>query len=71
MHNADAARVQTGDETRRGDNNKIVYEELTIPIPVYVTVMYTIVLRTEYQQQMNDLVSPFISVTGNRNSDLY
>jgi hypothetical protein len=32
--------------------------------------MYTIVIRTEYQQQMNDLASSFMSVTGNRNSDL-
>jgi hypothetical protein len=68
--NADASRVQDGDETRRRKNNKIVYEELTVAAPIYVTVMYTIVIRTEYRQQMNDLVSSFISVTGNRNSDL-
>jgi hypothetical protein len=68
--NADASRVQGGDETRRRKNNKIVYEELTVAAPIYVTVMYTIVIRTEYRQQMNDLVSSFISVTGNRNSDL-
>lgn len=68
--NADAARVQSGDETRRKDNNKIVYEFLTVAAPIYVTVMYSIVIRTEYQQQMNDLVSSFISVTGNRNSDI-
>ena len=68
--NADAARVQSGDETRRRNNNKVVYEELTGPAPIYVTVMYSIVIRTEYQQQMNDLVSSFISVTGNRNSDI-
>jgi len=68
--NADSARVQSGDETRRRNNNKIVYEFLTIPPPVYVTVMYSIVIRTEYQQQMNDLVASFISVTGNRNSDV-
>jgi hypothetical protein len=68
--NADASRVQEGDETRRRKNNKIVYEELTVAAPIYVTVMYTIVIRTEYRQQMNDLVSSFISVTGNRNSDL-
>jgi hypothetical protein len=68
--NADTSRVQEGDETRRRKNNKIVYEELTVAAPIYVTVMYTIVIRTEYRQQMNDLVSSFISVTGNRNSDL-
>jgi hypothetical protein len=56
--------------TRRKKNNKVVYEELTVAAPIYVTIMYTIVIRTEYRQQMNDLVSSFISVTGNRNSDL-
>ena len=69
--NADASRVQNGSETRRGNNNKIVYEHLTIPIPVYVTMMYTIVLRSEYQQQMNDLVTPFITKTGQINSFVF
>jgi len=49
------------------DNKKIVYEEIYTPIPVWVTVIYTITLRTEYQQQMNDLVTPFASRTGNIN----
>lgn len=44
-------------------NDKIVYETLTIPIPIYVTVGYKIVLRTEYQEQMNDLLTPFIRVS--------
>jgi hypothetical protein len=69
--NTDAARVQQGDQTRRGDNSKIVYEHLIIPIPVYVTMMYTVVLRTEYQQQMNELVSPFITKTGQINSFVF
>ena len=69
--NADASRVQNGDETRRRSNNKIVYEHLTIPIPVYVTMMYTIVLRSEYQQQMNDLVTPFITRTGQINTFVF
>ena len=29
--------------------------------------MYSITLRTEYQQQMNDLVTPFATKTGNIN----
>jgi hypothetical protein len=69
--NADASRVQKGDETRRKNNSKIVYEHLIIPIPVYVTMMYTVVLRTEYQQQMNDLVTPFIAITGQINSFIF
>jgi hypothetical protein len=48
---------------KKDKNGKIVYETLTIPIPVYVTVGYKIVLRTEYQEQMNDMLTPFIRVS--------
>ena len=50
------------------DNKKIVYETLYVPIPVWVNVGYKITLRTEYQQQMNDLMIPFASKPGNINS---
>ena len=40
-----------------------MYETLTIPIPIYVDIGYKIVLRTEYQEQMNDLLTPFIRVS--------
>jgi len=49
-------------------NKKIVVQTLTIPIPVYVNIEYKISLKTEYQQQMNQLVSPFIARTGQINS---
>lgn len=49
------------------DSKKFVYDEFYIPLPVYVKVMYNVVLRTEYQQQMNDLVTPFISRPGQLN----
>tara|TARA_Y100000034_G_C6889981_1_gene409246 strand:+ start:1328 stop:2179 length:852 start_codon:yes stop_codon:yes gene_type:complete len=45
---------------RNKDNGKIVYETITIPIPIYVDIGYKIVLRTEYQEQMNDLLTPII-----------
>ena len=41
------------------------------PEPSYITVVYNITLRTEYQQQMNDLVAPFIAKTGNINGFFY
>jgi len=44
---------------------KVVYNTITIPIPTWVTVTYEIALRTEYQQQMNELVRPFFTVAGN------
>tara|TARA_B100001094_G_scaffold310974_1_gene346165 strand:+ start:1339 stop:2178 length:840 start_codon:yes stop_codon:yes gene_type:complete len=64
--NADAYR-RRGQENypiyRNKKNKKIVYDTLTIPIPIYVDVGYKIVLRTEYQQQMNELLTPFIRVS--------
>jgi hypothetical protein len=49
-------------------NKKIVVQTLTIPIPVYINVEYKILIKSEYQQQMNDLVAPFIGRTGQINS---
>ena len=48
-------------------NEKIVYETLSIPLPIYVTVQYEIKLRTEYQQQMNEMITPFITKPGGVN----
>lgn len=57
-----------GQENYPRDNKKIVYEETYVPIPVWVTVNYSINIRTEYQQQMNDLMTPFATRTGLINS---
>jgi len=44
---------------------RTVYETITIPIPTWVTVNYEITVRTEYQQQLNELIRPFITIPGN------
>ena len=49
-------------------NKKIVIQTLSIPIPVYIAADYKIKINTEYQQQMNDLVAPFMARTGQINS---
>ena len=49
-------------------NKKIVVQSLSIPIPVYVNVDYKIIIKTEYQQQMNQLIEPFIARTGQINA---
>tara|TARA_Y100000592_G_C5478869_1_gene324109 strand:+ start:2000 stop:2947 length:948 start_codon:yes stop_codon:yes gene_type:complete len=38
-----------------------VYTTYYMPIPVYVSVKYEIMIQTEYQQQMNELITPFIN----------
>lgn len=48
-------------------NNKIVYETISIPLPVYVNLTYTIEIRSQYQQQMNDLIQPFLTIPGGVN----
>lgn len=48
-------------------NNKIVYESLSIPLPVYVSITYTIEIKTQYQQQMNELTTPFVTFPGGIN----
>jgi hypothetical protein len=49
-------------------NKKVVIQSLSIPIPVYVNVEYKISIKTEFQQQMNDLLSPFMARTGQINA---
>lgn len=49
-------------------NKNIVIQTLSVPIPVYVNIEYKISIKTEYQQQMNQLITPFISRTGQINS---
>ena len=52
---------------RTRKQEKVVYETITIPMPVYVEVTYKISLRSEYQQQMNEMVHPFITEPGATN----
>jgi len=47
----------------RKENKRVVYDTVTIPIPVYVETTYKITIRTEYQQQMNEVLQPFITTT--------
>ena len=48
-------------------NEKIVYTTMTIPMPVYYDVEYTINLRADYQQQMNEMMQPFMVYAGGIN----
>jgi len=47
---------------------KVVYETITMPMPTYIVVDYSVVIKTEYQQQINDLITPFITKTGQINN---
>ena len=51
----------------RKNNNRVVYETISIPIPVYLDITYSLNIRTEYLQQMNDIITPFATRTGGLN----
>lgn len=46
------------------EKSKIVYETLSIPFPTWIGVSYEISLRSEYQQQMNQMIRKFIRQGG-------
>jgi len=50
--------------TRGRRTKKIVYDIYSIPTPVYVNVSYEVKIRTRYQEQMNQLLTPFVVYTG-------
>lgn len=64
--NADAARLH-GQSNYPSPNPKIVYRTVSAPMPVNVELNYEIAIRTEYQQQMNDLMLPFVTKPGTIN----
>jgi len=49
-------------------NKKIVVRSLSIPFPVYINLDYKITIKTEYQQQMNEIITPFMARTGQINA---
>lgn len=67
--NADTQRI-TGQANFPTQNrtNTAVYEILYSPYPTYLDMTYDITLRSEYLQQMNDMVVPFMARTGGINS---
>lgn len=64
--NADTKRV-IGQEHYPRENKKIVYDSISIPIPVYIETNYKIDIKTEYQQQMNELTQAFVTKPGAAN----
>jgi hypothetical protein len=61
FQNASRKRQEKGDDTGPVSTKKIVYETISIPKPTYLNCMFEINIRTEYQQQMNELLPLFMS----------
>ncbi len=67
FQNADAQRIY-GQKTYPYKSDKVVYETITMPLPTYVVINYKLVVNTEYQQQMNEIITPFLAYTGQINN---
>lgn len=64
--NADTQK-KLGQQNFKRDNKKVVYGFKSIKFPVQAMFEYTIQIQTEYQQQMNELMQPFLVFTGAAN----
>ncbi len=62
-----AKSVGKGDLYYPSNSGKIVTQTVKVPLPVYVNVNYKLLIQTEYQQQMNELLTPFLLRTGQIN----
>jgi len=60
FQNADHLKETEGTIHGVSSSKKVVYETHYVPKPVYITCNFDIHIRTEYQQQMNDILSLFI-----------
>tara|TARA_B100002019_G_C21236017_1_gene582790 strand:- start:16 stop:885 length:870 start_codon:yes stop_codon:yes gene_type:complete len=67
FENADAKRLY-GQNTYPYKTGKVVYETITMPLPTYVVANYKLTVNTEYQQQMNEIITPFLAYTGQINN---
>tara|TARA_R100000808_G_C2146349_1_gene154266 strand:+ start:1009 stop:1890 length:882 start_codon:yes stop_codon:yes gene_type:complete len=66
--NRDSNNRTQGQVNSRFNNKKVVYQTMTMPMPTYVVANYELGLKSEYQQQMNEMLSPFITTTGQINN---
>ena len=49
------------------ENKQVVYFTKTIPLPIYVLATYEITLKTNYIQQMNEMLNSIITFPGSIN----
>jgi hypothetical protein len=64
--NADSKRLY-GQENSRINSPKTVYQYISIPLPVFATMNYEVKIRSQYQQQINEIMLPFINYSSGWN----
>jgi len=70
--NADSKRlilneIGIGQNNFPKKNKKVVYETISVPIPVYLEIGYTLTIKSEYQQQINEAITPIMTSPGGPN----
>jgi len=60
-------KSKLNDPNMKRNNKKVVYETITIPYPIYMDMEYKLTIFTEYQQQMNEIVTAMIDGTNPSN----
>ena len=68
INNTDVGRGQQNFPGSPTDKSRVVFETIYKPIPIWVKTMYSLKIRTEFIQQMNELTQPFYVRTGQANS---
>jgi hypothetical protein len=48
-------------------NRNPVFETISIPMPIFLDITYSVNIKTEYQQQMNEIITPFMTKPGGIN----
>ena len=62
INNTNVGHGQQNFPSSKTSKSRVVYETIYQPIPIWVQTMYSIKIRAEYVQQMNDLISPFATL---------
>ncbi len=65
--NADAKRYAGTLNVRKRPTSRPIYNVYSIPVPTFVEVKYEISLISNFQQQMNEMLNPFIKYSSNIN----
>lgn len=65
--NADSKRYAGTLNSKKSKTNRIIYNIYSIPVPTFVEISYVIELISNFQSQMNEMLSPFLKYSRNIN----
>ncbi len=65
--NADSKRYAGTLNSKKIKTEKVIYNIYSIPVPTFTEVVYNIEMISNFQLQMNDMLSPFIKYSSNIN----